>query len=776
MLVSMIPFLTLMPWTALADVSVPQKQNSFMELINDVTSEVTDMDLKKLKSFGIDKKTFKYCKNDKADEKKSSLEHFIEGLSIDINLKEKFKITDGVKINGGYRITAEPSIGKKYARVDSWEAGGSLSTRVLDGVFKYFNIGIGVERKISYTRLFDSQRESICQFPYNPIDHTPTTVEGFKNLKAGDLLSFSAPLSFTLGGVLPSSLLNVIGTSFGGSYMGLGGEIAYTVTGDFDVNLLVIDEDHIRVRILVSKDTTIGLSAGLRITGLSAAEQIVSSVLINPKILTGVIQSSTSDLNVADYIFNIKDPMAKELYNKLIGPKLKFANAELAKEKILALIERPGKMDTAHSERLRDLFKDAIQLNKIAEEDKNRPIENQRVIKLLNLNNSTDASSVSLKLNLGPIAQLKGSKKRIENSLFTIYSGFFESNKDENVKIKLDSVISNKTYKFIHLKTTHNIINSIMANVTKRDNAQLGLRPGVPEQDSEFDAYHFQGYQHSSIFRKRSISKEDATKIKAHLEKSLPPAISQQLKFDNWKIDHDLHNFYLQQDITFTSKLFNLKTPISRDTIRESLRDILVQGKNNKRVFSAKPIGIVGGHSIDSKLIEEKFVRENFIGAYGFEKTSKADTDQADAGCNFECQLIPGYLAEVLNSNNTNIADRYFKLELLLRYYPLFVEVAPELLFKIIPEQELASVLDLFIIVSAKGKETISLKTESTDKGSALLIRQLLSFMAYLESKGSDNPNDNRVLRQYYNDDGVPFTPVELVELKEELRKAIRGG
>ena len=339
-LLSMIPFLTLMPSAVWADVSVPQKQNSFMELINQFTDDVTDTDLKKLKLLGIDKKTFKYCKNDKSDEKKSSLEHFIEGLSIDINLKEKFNITDGVKINGGYRITAEPSIGKKYARVDSWEAGGSLSTQILGGFFKYFNMGIGVERQISYTRLFNSQRESVCQFPYNPIDHTPITTEGFKNLKPGDLLSFSAPLTFTLGGVLPSNLIKIMKLSelsLGAGYMGISGEVAYRVTGDFDVNLLVIDKDHIRVRILVSKDTTIGLSAGLRISGLSLAGDIISSVLINPKILTGIIESSESDLNVADYIFNLKDSTASELYNKLIGPKLKFANAELAKEKIFAI-------------------------------------------------------------------------------------------------------------------------------------------------------------------------------------------------------------------------------------------------------------------------------------------------------------------------------------------------------------------------------------------------------------------------------------------------------
>ena len=766
-LVSMIPFLTLMPMAGWADVALPEGHSGFMDMINQIKDDASEASLK---SFGIDKKTFKFCKNNKADEKKSALEHFIEGLSIDLNLKERFKITDGVKINGGYRITAEPSIGGKYARVDSWEAGGSLSSRFLDGIFKHINIGVGVERKTSFTRLFDSQRESICQLPYNPIEHTPTTVDAFKNLKAGDLLSFSAPLSLTLGGVLPSNLINVIGASVSGGYLGFGGEIAYTVTGDFDVNILVIDKDHIRVRILVSKDKTVGLSAGLRITGLSSFEKIAASVLINPKILTGIIQSSTADLSVADYIFNINDPTAKDLYNKIIGPKLKFANVELTKEKILALIEPTTQTDRNHDARLRDLFNDAIKLNKIAEEDKDKSIQDRRITKLLNLNNETNSSSVALKLNVTPAIKISGSKKRTENSLFTIYSDLFESGGGSNVKIKMDSIISSKSFKFIHLKTTHNVVNSILANVTKRDTKLLGERPGVPLQDSEYDATQFQGYQYSSIFKKRKISKDDVEKIKLHLKSSLPSAVANKLEFDNWKIDDGLHNFYLQQDITFTSQLFNLKAKITKDDIRNALRNIIAEGKDQNRIFHAKPIGIVGSHSVNSKIIEENFTRERFALAYGF---GKLGDFEGEPECSFECAAIPERLAFVLNSENKNIADRYFQLESLLRYYPLFVEVAPELLFRIIPEQELASVLDLYIIASAKGKTSISLKAESSETASAQLIRQLLSFMSYLDSKGSDNPNDNRVLRQFYNDDGVPFTPAELDQLKRQLHKTL---
>ena len=78
-----------------------------------------------------------------------------------------------------------------------------------------------------------------------------------------------------------------LGKGFGrvaAGHLGLTASLNYTISGEFDVHLFVMDNNQIRVKILAAKATTKGVSAGISLMGFNAlGGLIVEKLMLQPK-------------------------------------------------------------------------------------------------------------------------------------------------------------------------------------------------------------------------------------------------------------------------------------------------------------------------------------------------------------------------------------------------------------------------------------------------------------------------------------------------------------
>lgn len=159
------------------------------------------------------------------------------------------------------------------------------------------SLAVSDAREVTFTRKYNTKCNSIVRVPYNPLSRMPLTKKSFDNLEVGELVTYSAPMTISLGASVSS----------GPSTMGL----AKYISADMQVNIFKIDNKHARVKLVAKKNDGF-------VFNLENRAPLVSSATFN--LLSLSLNSTETDSHQLDYIFDLSNMDAAEAFQKIVSP------------------------------------------------------------------------------------------------------------------------------------------------------------------------------------------------------------------------------------------------------------------------------------------------------------------------------------------------------------------------------------------------------------------------------------------------------------------------
>ncbi len=647
------------------------------------------------------------------------------------------EIAKGLNLGGKYGYVSSPSVGGRYSGIDVWDVNLAAYPQLF-GMTMPEGVGAGVtlQREITFIQQFKTQRESLIRVPYDPVTKLPLKSKVFfdkhKNiftgeiepvLKSGDFIAYRAPMTFALG------------KGFGqvaAGHLGLTASLNYTISGEFDVHVFVMDDNQIRVKILAAKATTKGVSAGISLMGFNALGGFVVKKLIDTQLLSFYFNKTNSDLFIADYIFNMNLEEPKALYDTVIGSKMHTFSMSAIKEQIL--VANPFASDGATRDRMLANLED---LNNMSNSDVHKPYSERRILKLLNAHNESESVSHGLKLNLLKILKFENSESKV-GSKITIYA-----NNDNSVKaqFKLDGYNVSNSFEILPAL-------NIWGDKSSTSNTLL------TQVDANANPIEFTGLQNTKIREDYTLKKAEFDGLMKRIEKILPAVIYNKLEKANWNFGpkNSVNAARVQQDITFSSDLFKMKSEIKEENIRKVLIDIL----KHYGTLKSRPMGANQFQSSDEKdWSMEAFQRGNYVEAYGH-TVEKRFGGEIRISNDWEMHLIPMKLAVALDSRYS-FADRYAEFSYLYEKVPLFSEISNVLLLKLLPEADLEKVVIVRITMSAKKQPTLITDYPTTEAfNTSNLFREILAQNAFMNDRSYN-------LRHYLKEDGSQYSIDEIM-------------
>lgn len=642
-------------------------------------------------------------------------------------------LAKGLNLGSKYEIESSPSLAGNYSGIDVWEVNLAAYPELFGASLpEGVGASISMARNITFIQQFKTRKESLMRVPYDPVNKLPINADIFfkkkKNrftgkeevaLKSGDFVGYRAPMTFSLGKGF---------SSIAASHLGLSAGLSYVISGDFDVHVFVMDNNMVRVKIMAIKSKSKNASVGISLMGFDGIGNMIVSRLIDTQVLQFYFSKSESDLFLADYIFNLNKSESRDLYNQTVGSKLHVFNKESIKEQILTA--NPFQSNGSTSKRL---LADLNDLNEVSTADLNKPVEERRVVKLLNAHNESETLTHGLKLNLLRIIKGEDRKSKTDSKI-TILA---QDSDNVRAKFKLDSYSTATSFEFFIWGDKDTKTNSLLTQIDSQN-----------EQPVEFI-----GLQNSSVNESKALSKSDLDKVMNRFLKILPESISSKLEYPKWNFKGDkVKNSYIQQDITFNTDLFKLPTNVSEEKIRSALLDIV----NNYGRLKSKPIGAKDYPSGDEKdPVMEAYQRGNYAEAYGYEVETRWGGEKR-INIDQEMLLIPQKLALALNSQYS-FSDRYAAFDYLYDKIPLFNEISTLLLLKVVPKNILERVVIVRISMSASGQTPLITDYPTTESfNTTNLFREIMSQNGYINDRSYN-------LRHYLKEDGSQYTLKEIM-------------
>lgn len=258
----------------------------------------------------------------------------------------------------------------------------------------FFGIKAGTE--VTVTQRFNTMKEARVSLPFN-LFRLPVNAKMAKDhLKPGDIVRFVAYLNLTLGiqtlsALFPPSLL-----------VGIKGEAI--LSGFFRVELQMLTDNRIRLRLSTYSQKTLKASAGVLISHALTSIQPIDSIINNNLLYFNLIGVELSFIKenkyFMDYVFNLNDEDASKAYDLVLSSPMRFIKD--FRKTFKSIIKK-----IPHKEKQTSVFHDYIssttQADKIAMEDiiQNKSIENFRIKKLFNGNFQNTITNKLLNLSYG---------------------------------------------------------------------------------------------------------------------------------------------------------------------------------------------------------------------------------------------------------------------------------------------------------------------------------------------------------------------------------------
>ncbi len=623
-------------------------------------------------------------------------------------------IAKGASIGGGYTFESNPSLGGKYSGIDVWNINIAASPEIF-GLTNNSGIGVGASasRQFTFIQQFDDRMSSIKRVPYDPITKIPIKSELFfkmdKNnqpmIKEGDFIAFRAPLTLSIGKGFNTSNLNHVSLDVGLSWM---------VAGEFDIQIFKMKDQQVRVKIIAVKDNSRGMIAGINLMGFNALGNLVVSRLIDTNILQYNWSATDSDLFIADYIFNLNQTESRDMYDQLIGHKMKMFNQEALMTQLKTA--NPLAKDATTQEHL---VGDLDRLNTAAEQDQTKSVLERRITRVSTGKNKTQSATSGFKLNLFKIIK-GGSQETKSVSRATIYAN---DNMSIQNKYLVETQIKNYSYQWFWLWGEKNIASQSLLLKTN-DNF-------VPE--------NLLGFQFNRIKEDASMSSAEFLDLKNSFNARLPAPVAASIQWPKWNFGAkgSVENAYVQQDLLFTENLFKMNLNITPEKIKKELIQVI----KSFGTFRSQPMGLMPSSEGRQDPRAAAFQRGDYLNAYNED---------------WEQYVIPIHLAAVFDTSKS-AAERYQAYKVLNDTVPMFSEINNLLLMKLIPSDLLPEVIVTKLTVSAKNQDTQESyypTKEIYNKSNA--FREITYQTDYILNRSYD-------LRNFMKEDGSTYSTEEIM-------------
>lgn len=253
------------------------------------------------------------------------------GITADMRILST-EVFNGLGFKAGYRYKVEPSYNEGlFTRLDRYyfDLNASGDTSITEAADGDFSIGLDATERveIEFARQFLDSKEALLAKPYF-IKQLPTSAEKvLKNLKVGDFVTFKANLNILTSADFVRSL--------GISHVGLTISANYLISGQFQVHVLKLPENKVRLKLVGLRNRSKGMSlkvgydSVLKIVGVKVLDKRITKVLdLNPIELH--FNDGNRDLFMVDYIMNLDDQEVRAAYDQVLDQALRVENLKIA--------------------------------------------------------------------------------------------------------------------------------------------------------------------------------------------------------------------------------------------------------------------------------------------------------------------------------------------------------------------------------------------------------------------------------------------------------------
>jgi hypothetical protein len=570
-------------------------------------------------------------------------------------------IFPGGSVAAGYEYEVEPAFTNGlYFRTDRWQVSlkaiPEKDINLSEGVDFGVSGGLKNQTEATFIRSFNDPCQAMFAKPYAP-NRIPLTVKKAigKKFDIGNYFLLRSSLGFVVSG----SLLNTMGSAWG---LSIGA--SYLIEGYYQLQIVRLDETHVRLKIIAHRGKGISANAGVgyqdnfEVFKVSLLDNALERwVDLNP--IRVEAHKSSDQVMMVDYVLDLADPEVGEAYESLLKKIKDFRNIALAKP-------------FANEKNLQaNLILDLTPLEDIYSRD----YQSGNVERLKrNLRASSNQDSRGLGMRLGnrilgykwgsSISDAQMSVRRPDNTL------------DYYLLRSWDSRSEGRVF-YSWYKTRH----------------ENGLRAlFTTDKDYKIDApLNMVRYQNS---KKSKMSYDDFKDIKLQVKKALPVIVERQIPWSDWdqRKNKKFTNFGLRLQLILSPEVIVNAPELSRNEVQDLFKDHLKsKGLTAEDFYVERVDG--GSRMADRESPESQLNAELFRFSYLLEKALDRDRSMLrrlnaitklrknklflECGFSFMLALRPDKMESMLNldlnisSNEAQIDFQYGDSELSALYKKL---------------------------------------------------------------------------------------------------------
>lgn len=539
----------------------------------------------------------------------------------------------GSNVGLNYGYGSEPSISGNYSAMDTWSIGGGY----IPSAFGNSNLspGISIAREITFVEQFKTRRESMKRHFYNPIERIPLTSAKAMQMKEKDFVAFRSPMILSLGKGF-SELSSAHAERFSG--------ISLYSMGQVDVHIYRMPENHVRVRLFALKEKGLNMNVGVQLVGFKFSNYASSMLNIQP--INAFSSQTNSDLFSVDYVFNLDKPEAREEYDKLVSQKLRVTDLKNIGEQIKAA--NPFKS----AGEIKELFyADLESVQRIVEENAHKSLKERSIIRLTKSETEEAASTYGLSGRLTKLLNFTMLRRDSQKSVS------LTNIENENRKFQLNTVSKEFNFELFTLFGAEN-------------KSESGL---LTSTNDKFAPQDVLGFQSRRFKKDLNFEEAEFKAIKSRFEANAPASVYKQIKWPKWDFSAGaIKNVSIEHIVFFNVPALQSIDSITKESIKTELKNVI---RTWGRLGSEPVYTSQSDETIDSKFRLEKFHQGKYVEAYSW-----------------ELDLIPDRLINIFSSNITTAEKMKYFSE--LQNIPLFNEIGPALVVRLIPEDKLADAIN----------------------------------------------------------------------------------
>lgn len=613
------------------------------------------------------------------------------------------ELIDGLNVNGKYRYEVGPSLVPNfYQRTDRYILNFNLNpSDVLDDEDVPVGFGISRNSEVTFIRSFPCgeefepkvgnnlikkcQSKAFLAIPPYKLSHIPYSSKNAKALQTGDFVSFQTNLNLA---VSKSAMVPLSGM------LSLSAYAFYLIQGDFTVHAFKLDAKRIRVKFFAQRarakggGISVNAAYDVNIFGVNLVDKLIEKGFgkmfhIQPLDISSA--RAISDLLVLDYIFDLNNPEAANVYDQIMGANL-FKVNHLKIANPFDGIEKIKKAAFRNLTVAEDLF----------EKYKNLPYDVRPVDRIFKATHMSDINSSSFRLGFNIL--------RLEMGTVSAETKIESENENGSFDRYLYSTYSpyKKTKFLFGLDGTETITNANLLFST----------------DAKFKPTVFENLILSRDVNFRAVSEKEFRGVKAYLDELLPPKMNQHIQWKEWQYPETTNAF----DRGFTngrlrSHLY-FKPTAARVIKFNSAIEAINMFQDYIKSFNRLPVS----EPADPYMPET---------SRGLEKWLK------------DIELIGIRLYQSFG-HGANGQDQYNSF-LSLKEIPLFHEYGPGFLLKLIPEEQLSQHVSYFFMFGVNDQDTIygefgglhtDRKFKNLEAVQNVINKRAFDMRLYLDEKG----------------------------------------